>query len=133
MDKNSLYYIIDHLPNLRYTGGVDDVCIDNAEKELQLKFSHEYIEYLRKYGQLEAHGIELTGLSDKRMTSVVYATISLRKIGLIPSDMYVVEDLEIDGIEYLQDSVGNIYQYNGRSGISKYAESLAEYIVKSQK
>lgn len=47
--------------------------------------------------------------------------------------MYVIEDLGIDGIEYLQDTHGKIYQYSGCSQISMYADSLAEYIEKSQK
>lgn len=133
MDKKELYDLIKSLPNLRFTGGVDDLRIDEAEKILQLKFSPEYIEYLKEFGQIEAQGIELTGLSDKSSTSVVNATNSLRKVSSISADMYVIEDLGIDGIEYLQDTLGRIYQYSGSSQISMYADSLAEYIEKSQK
>lgn len=133
MDKKKLYNLINSLPNLRFTGGVDDLRIAKAEKDLQLKFSLEYIEYLKDFGQIEAQGIELTGLSDKCTTSVVNTTNSLRKVSSIPADMYVIEDLGIDGIEYLQDMLGRIYQYSGCSQISIYADSLAEYIEKSQK
>lgn len=133
MDKKELYNLINSLHNLRFTGGVDDLRIDEAEKILQLKFSPEYIEYLKEFGQIEAQGIELTGLSDKNSTSVVNTTNSLRKISSIPADMYVIEDLGIDGIEYLQDALGKIYQLSGCSKISMYANSLAEYIKKSQK
>lgn len=133
MDKKELFNLINSLPNLRFTGGVDDLRIAEAEKNLQLKFSPDYIEYLKEFGQIEAQGIELTGLSDKSTTSVVNSTNSLRKISSIPANMYVIEDLDIDGIEYLQDALGKIYQYSGCSQISMYAVSLAEYIEKSQK
>lgn len=133
MDKKELFNLINSLPNLRFTGGVDDLRIAEAEKNLQLKFSPDYIEYLKEFGQIEAQGIELTGLSDKSTTSVVNATNSLRKISSIPANMYVIEDLGIDGIEYLQDALGKIYQYIDCSQISMYADSLTEYIEKSQK
>lgn len=132
MGKIELYNIISNLHHLRYTGGVDDLSIAEAEKTLQLKFATEYIEYLKEFGQIEAQGIELTGLSDKCSTSVINATNSLRKVASIPEDLYVIEDLGIDGIEYLQDVQGKIYQYSGRSQISMYADSLVEYINKSQ-
>lgn len=133
MDKNLLYNLIENLPNLKFTGGVEDTRVTDAEDTLHLKFALDYVEYLRKFGQIEATGIELTGLSDKWTTSVVNATNTLRKVTSIPEDMYVIEDLEIDGIEYLQNSLGKVFQFNGGTKLSLYANSLSDYIIKSQK
>lgn len=133
MAKNSIYTVIDSLHGLRYTGGVEETAIQEAEKQLALKFAPDYILYLKKYGQIEADGIELTGLSNKTTTSVVNATNLLRKLSDIPSNLYVIEDLEIDGIEYLQGESGKIYQYNGNNPLSPYASSLVEYIESSKK
>lgn len=131
MDCNNLFIVIDRLPDLRFTGGVSELAIKEAEKQLNLMFAPEYILYLKKYGQIEANGIELTGLSSKITTSVVNATNILRKVGNIPTNMYVIEDLEIDGIEFLQDETGKIYQYIGKNKLTLYAQSLEEYIVSS--
>lgn len=124
---------IENLQGLHFSGGVKDSAIHDAENQLGLKFASDYISYLKRYGQVEANGIELTGLSDKVTTSVVNATNLLRKLADIPHNMYVIEDLEIDGIEYLQDDSGKIYQYTGNKSISLYAQSLAEYIETSIK
>jgi len=130
--KHNICQIIDSLQDLHYTGGVDLSLIKKAEKQLGVEFAPEYILYLGKYGQIEATGIELTGLSNKTTTSVVYATNLLRKFGHIPYNMYVIEDLGVDGIEYLQDKSGIIYQYAGRNSLSLYALSLYDYIEKSK-
>lgn len=133
MDNNNIYTAIDSLSGLRFTGGVRASSIQDAERELGLKFAPEYRLYLEKYGQIVADGIELTGLSNKVTTSVVNATNLLRRFSDIPSNMYVIEDLEIDGIEYLQDESGKVYQYSGNRTLSLYAQSLIEYIETSKK
>lgn len=132
MDKNILYNLIKGLPSLYYTGGINEKNIFDAEKELSLNFAKDYIFYLTEFGQIEANGIELTGLSQKVTTSVINTTKTLRGISSVPLYMYVIEDLGIDDIYYLQDKDGIIYQFRVGGKPIFYAQSLFEYIENSQ-
>ena len=132
MDKNILYNLIKGLPSLYYTGGINEKNIFDAEKELSLNFAKDYIFYLTEFGQIEANGIELTGLSQKVTNSVINTTKTLRGISSVPLYMYVIEDLGIDDIYYLQDKDGIIYQFRVGGKPIFYAQSLFEYIENSQ-
>lgn len=133
MDKESLYQVIDTLTGLKYTGGVTDIQIADVESELGITFAQDFIFYLQKYGQMEASGIELMGISNRTTTSVANATRSFRKICSLRKDLYVIEDLGIDGIEYLQDKSGKVYQFITGSAPRLYSSSLIEYIKQSTK
>lgn len=132
MDKNIFYNLIKELPSLYCTGGINEKAIADAEKELSLDFAKDYYFYLKEFGQIEAEGIELTGISNKVTTSVVKVTKSLRDISSVPSSMYVIEDLGIDDIYYLQDKEGTIYQFKIGGKPIFYTQSLFDYIKKTQ-
>lgn len=126
MDK--LISRIEQLQGLRFTGGVSSEDISDAETLLNLTFAEDYKLYLSKFGQIEAEGIELSGLSNKRLTSVVVLTQDERKIFSIPLKHYVIENVGIDGLIYSQDATGAVYQLLPNRPIVKVADSLLQYI-----
>lgn len=133
MNDNSLKNTIHSLKNMKQAGGVGAAAIKAAENTLNLKFADDYIEYLEAYGQIEASGIELTGLSKKKSTSVVEITTRERKLGSIPEGFYVIEDIGMDGIIYAQSHNGLIMELVPHQTPKEFAKSLQEYIAKSQK
>ena len=126
MDK--LISRIEQLHGLRFTGGVSSEDISDAETLLNLTFAEDYKLYLSKFGQIEAEGIELSGLSNKRLTSVVVLTQDERKMLSIPPKHYVIENVGIDGLIYSQDATGAVYQLLPNRPIVKVADSLLQYI-----
>lgn len=49
--------------------GASEVNICKCERMLELKFSDEYISYLKEFGNIEVASSELTGISEiKRLT-----------------------------------------------------------------
>lgn len=126
MDK--LISRIEQLQGLRFTGGVSSEDISDAETLLNLTFAEDYKLYLSKFGQIEAEGIELSGLSNKRLTSVVVLTQDERKMLSIPPKHYVIENVGIDGLIYSQDATGTVYQLLPNRPIVKVADSLLQYI-----
>ena len=103
--------------------------ISDAENQLGLKFANEYKEYLAKFGAIMADGIELSGIAKSEHRNVV--SLTQQEWGLnqtVPHNMYVVENLGIDGIIIWQDEKGVIYQSTTDTEPAKIANSLAEYI-----
>lgn len=127
MDINN---IIERLDNLIYLKPATFEQINNAEKELGLQFSDEYKQYLSKYGVISANGIELTGIIQSARLNVVEVTKNERNLRVIPSDMYVVENIGIEGIVLLQNNLGEIYELSENNSIKKIYNSLFEYIEK---
>lgn len=126
MDK--LIHHIELLPGLQFTGGATSEEISDAETSLNLTFAEDYKLYLSKFGQVEADGIELSGLSNKRLTSVVLLTQNERKILAIPPNHYVIENIGVDGLIYTQDATGAVFLLLPNRPIVKVADSLMQYI-----
>lgn len=125
--------VVKELPELLSTGAAESNAIERAEKELGLKFANEYIEYLEQFGSILADGIEITGIAKSKNRSVV--TVTKREWDLntqVEHDMYVVENLAIDGIIIWQDETGSVYETSPNKNAKKVANSLADYII-SQK
>ena len=125
--------VINNLSELLTTGAADSVSIDNAEKELGLKFATEYKEYLGEFGSVLADDVEITGIAQSKNRNVI--TVTKREWELNPQvehNMYVVENLAVDGIIIWQDESGNIFESMPNKRIIKVADSLADYIL-SQK
>lgn len=122
--------VINDLPELISTGAADKVSIENAEKELGLKFAAEYKEYLGTFGSVLADDIEITGIAKSKNRNVV--TVTEREWELNPQithNMYAVENLAIDGIIIWQDETGNIYESMPNEAVKKIANSLVEYVL----
>ncbi|MCQ2421909.1 MAG: SMI1/KNR4 family protein [Lachnospiraceae bacterium] len=114
------------------SGGKDEDSISEAENILRAPFADEYKSYLRKYGAVSYDGHELTGLIRSKRLNVVDCTIKQREENdCILPDMYVVENLGIDGIVVLQASNGKVYMlYSYDNEIREVANSLLEYLQK---
>ena len=125
---DSLIKYIYTLPGLQWTGGVTEDKIRDAESLLNLSFAEDFKAYLSEFGQISANGIELTGLSDRRFTSVVNLTQNERKLLSIPANHYVIEDIGVDGLIYTQDNSGAVYQLLPNRPITKIADNLELYI-----
>lgn len=121
--------VINSLEDIISTGAASQEEIIQAEKELGITFATEYKEFLSKFGAILADGIELVGIAKSQSRNVVTMTKRERDYNeMIPSNLYVVENLGIEGIIIWQDENGLIYQSYPKSKPEKINESLAEYI-----
>lgn len=106
----------------------EDICL--AEKELNLRFSDEYREYLKQLGIAAYDGHELTGLTKTARTNVIYVTKKEKENNLlIPESWYVIEVANIDNVIIWQEENGKVYVSCGEK-TEKIFESLSEYILK---
>lgn len=122
---------ISNLENMRFIKPVSMEQIIEAEKELNVNFADDYIKYVKKYGVISAKGIELTGVTSYKRLSVVFITKKERNINPnIPANMYVIENIAIDGIIALQDETGKVYTVTPNKTPKLSYNSLSEYIEK---
>ena len=122
--------VVNNLPELISTGAADSASIEYAEKELGLKFANEYKEYLGEFGSVLADDVEITGISKSKSRDVV--TVTKREWSLnsqAEHNMYVVENLAIEGIIIWQDENGTIYETSPNKSAKKVANSLTDYII----
>lgn len=128
----SLVDIIKHSENAFTFAPMSQDCIHQAEKELNVTFSKEYVDYLAQFGVSIFGGHELTGLCDGKRLDVVRITQEQKKLNhYVPDDWYVVECLDIDNIVVWQDPDGAIYETFSNAKARKVANSLVEYINRS--
>lgn len=103
--------------------------VENIEIELALPLAEEYKEYLLKYGAIIADDVELTGVAKSKNRDVVQVTqrewVANNKI---KHNLYVVENVGIEGIIIWQDGSGKIYESSPNNGAKQIANSLAEYL-----
>lgn len=105
--------------------------ITKVETELELVLADEYKEYVGRYGAILADGVELTGVAKSKNRNVIEVTRREWELNpLVPKNMYVIENLGIDGVIIWQDSKGKIYESIPNSSVRYIAESLSEYLMK---
>ena len=116
-------------PELCAMSGASGEQIEQAERALSLRFAVEYREYLSEFGVASACGHELTGICASPRLNVVDVTISERLSNqTIPSDWYVVEQANIDGIIVWQSGIGEVYQTTPNASPVFLCKSLFEYL-----
>ena len=125
--------VIGKLENVHHLKPATNKEIKAAEEALGLKFADDYIQYVSKYGVICASGIELTGVTEHEELSVVAVTKEEKGLDCnnIPSNMYVIENLCIDGLLALQDETGTVYTimpYDEKP--ENYFDCLAAYIMR---
>ena len=104
-------------------------CINEAEKNLQVTFSKEYVEYVTTFGVVIFEGHELTGICDGKRLDVVHNTVEQRRLNpFVPSNWYVIECLDIDGVVIWQDEAGKVYQTLPSGNMVLIGESIVEYL-----
>ena len=102
--------------------------IKEAEKQLKVKFSREYKEYLENFGEVSVYGHELTGICKASRLHVVDVTLKEREYNDVPEDFYVIEQLNIDGIVIWQTQSGEIYQTFPNCSPKKIANSILDFL-----
>lgn len=116
-------------PGFVCLGPVNEKQVETAEKALNVKFAKEYTEYVKAYGAASFDKHLLTGVSDKNSLNVITITQAAREANpTIPDDMYVVEELHIDGILVWQNADGTVYISRPGTETRKEASSLQEYL-----
>lgn len=124
--------IISNLEDMRFIKPASMEQIIEAEKELGVSFADDYTKYVGKYGVISARGIELTGVTTHERLSVVSVTKKERNMNSnIPANMYVIENIAIDGIIALQDETGKVYTITPNGTPKLSYNSLSEYVEKS--
>ena len=114
--------------NLLFLGGVSDKEINDAEKNLKLKFSDDYVEFLKNYGAASFNEYELIGLCDSERLNVISVTKDAKeRNNNIPDNWYVIEKLNIDNSYIWQDNTGSIYESYENGKPEKIANSLLDY------
>lgn len=104
--------LIETLPEMCFIGPIEDAKIQDAEKELGVTFAKDFVEYTKCYGAISSEKLEWLGVVDSERLSVVKRTNVYRSLYTnFPTNMYVIEDLGIEGTVALQDSTGKIYYF----------------------
>ena len=84
---------IKNIPKLYHLKGCTDSQIEEAQKELNLKFPAEYVEYVKAYGAISFYGTEWTGLNVEGYLNVVETTKEEKDINKdFPNDCFVLEN-----------------------------------------
>ena len=108
--------------------GASDKQISNAEKKLGTKFAREYKDCLREYGSVSVDGHELTGFSTDKRLDVEAVTKKNRQQTKSTSNLYVIEEANIDGIVVWQDNKGKVYVTAPESEPVQIYDSLSDYL-----
>lgn len=132
--KMDIVNVVKSLPDLLPLTPATKSQIEDAEKQLGLKFANEYKEYLEAFGSIMAAGIELSGIAKAEYINVISLTQEGWELNpQVSHEMYVVENACIDGILIWQDSKGLIYQSKPNIKPTQIAKTLADYILNRTK
>ena len=81
------------------------------------------------YGAISSREIEMTGISTSKRLNVADVTLVERESNYnIPDDMYVVENIGIDGAMMLQSKDGEVFIIQPGTKPQKKYSSLSEFI-----
>ena len=128
---SELYEVIDNKKGLIPGKAVMKEKIMQAEQTLGLSFSPEYCSYLLRYGEISYYRHELTGITESTRLHVVNVTFEEWELNnLIPHDMYVIEQTNVDGIVIWQNRSGKIFKSIPFGEPVLLCDSLADYISK---
>jgi len=117
------------IPNLCHLTGCKTTQIKAAQKELDLDFSDEFIDYVKEFGVISFYGTEWTGLNVEGYLNVVDATKNERKLNKgFPQGFFVLENQAIDGILILVNSKGAVYSYQNGNLPTLICKSMSEYL-----
>ena len=123
--------VIKSFPDFIGANGKSEEEISKAELALGVSFAPDYREYLKEIGLACFNGHEMTGITNIARVDVEKVTKEQREQNTaVPSDWYVIEEANIDGIVIWQSTTGEVYQtLPDHSGV-KIADNLRGYILK---
>ena len=126
--------VLSKMEDFESLGGASQEEIEEAERDLDLKFASDYRKYLSAYGLASADGHEFTGIVKSPRLNVVDVTARFRKkYKDIPLNAYVIEELNIDCIVIFQTSDGAIYEAAPTTVAIKIASSFTDYLKTNMK
>ena len=108
--------------------GCSDAQIIDAETKLGIKFPLEFTAYVKEFGAFGFGSIEWAGLNVSKHLNTVDLTLEERKLNShFPSDMFVLENLGIDGLLICADSDGAVWEICGDKK-NYVCASLGDYL-----
>ncbi len=126
--------VINSLENLLVLKPASIEDVENVEIELALPLAEEYKEYLLSFGAIMADDVEFTGIAKSKNRDVVQVTKrEWAANNKIKHNLYVVENVGIDGIIIWQDYTGAVYESRPNHGATKIADNLVEYLESKNK
>ena len=122
---------IKSLTGARFSGPVSQGLIIQSQSSLGVKFAEEYLTLLRNFGNMFYNRNEVLGLTTDHIDDCYSYTVEAREEDpTIPQNLYVISSAGIDGILFLQDSEGNVYQH-APFGECKHLFNGLEAFIKS--
>ena len=126
---SNIIQVVNELENLFPLKPATKEDINRIEKELSLSLADEYKEYLLQFGAILADGVELTGVAKSKERDVIQVTQREWEINsTVSHNMYVIENIGIEGIIIWQDESGKVYESRPNHNPVEIANSLAEYL-----
>lgn len=116
------------IKGLNSTGKCSISDIMKAQKELDLTFPEEYVDYVREFGCIDFGGTEWTGLNIEGYLNTVTATKREKEDNAyFPKGCFVLEHLNIDAILIIVNEDGKVFhlQYDN---IEPICDSISEYL-----
>jgi len=130
MKMHSIIKVIEEKFNLYKTKGASGELIEEAERQLNLKFADDYKEYLSLFGEISFGSTELTGLNVDSYANVVSVTLKeIQRNKAFPKGSIVLENTGIEGLLILQKEDGEVYEWidgekkNAFPNLKAYLES----------
>ncbi|MDD2468306.1 MAG: SMI1/KNR4 family protein [Desulfobulbus sp.] len=127
---HSIIKVIEEKFNLYKTKGASGELIEEAERQLNLKFADDYKEYLSLFGEISFGSTELTGLNVDSYANVVSVTLKeIQRNKAFPKGSIVLENTGIEGLLILQKEDGEVYEWidgekkNAFPNLKAYLES----------
>ena len=122
---------IKSVPNLCHLTGCKTSQIKAAQKELDLEFPDEFIDYVKEYGAISFYGTEWTGLNVDGYLNVVEATKAERERDKkFPQDCFVLENQTIDGLLVLVNTKGAVFSHQCGNKPVLICNSILDYLDK---
>ena len=120
---------LDNIDDKITTNGASELEIEYAQVSLGLKFNDEYIDLLKRYGCILLNGETIFGIAKNKAYDVVFNTLDEKRcFPEIPSDMYIVSSLGIEGILILQNEDGLIFEFKQSHAPKLIFNSLLDYL-----
>lgn len=119
---------IQSISDIRKSKGCSIQQVKDAQKELDLVFPEEYVDYVREFGCIDFGTTEWAGLNIKGYLNTVTATKREQSVNPdFPRGCFVLEDLSIDAKKVIVDENGKVFilQHNIKDQL---CNSLEEYL-----
>lgn len=102
--------------------------IKEAQKQLDLVFPEEYVDYVREFGCIDFGATEWTGLNIKGRLNTVDATKKEQSVNAaFPKGYFVLEDLNIDAKKVIVNEDGKVFCLQ-HDKVKYLCESISEYL-----